>query len=505
MTTAYLLLGLATVAYCFYLYFTRTFNYWRSRYIAGPTPVPIFGNLKESTLRRENIAIVFKNIYEAYPNEKVVGVYRMTTPDLLIRDPDIVKQVMIKDFDIFPDRGIEYDKDGLGANLFHANGSTWRILRNKLTPIFTSGKLKNMLHLIIDRSDNFIKYMEHLTETQTEQEVFQLAQKFTITAISACAFGLDINIMKQDNVMEKLVKLDKRIFTTNYAAELDMMYPGIVSKLGSSLFPTDVREFFHSLVKQVVSVRNGEATNRQDFMDLILELRQAKQVEEVPITEKEEKKSIEITEGLMAAQAFVFYAAGYETSATTLGFMFMQLALNPAVQEKVAIEIKEVLKRHNDKITYEALQEMTYLERVFDETLRLFPVVDPLFRKVGADYKIPGTDVELKKGQTILVSASGIHHDEKYWPNPSKFDPDRFTPEKSASRHSAVYLPFGIGRRQCIGMRFAKVQSRVCAVRLLQRFRLEPTKDTPREIRYNPNRILLTILGGCKMNILPRE
>ncbi|XP_063628842.1 cytochrome P450 6B4-like [Cydia splendana] len=459
----------------------------------------------ESTLRRENIAIVFKKIYEAYPNEKVVGVYRMTTPDLLIRDPDIVKQVMIKDFDIFPDRGIEFDTDGLGANLFHANEKTWRILRNKLTPIFTSGKLKNMLHLIIDRSEHFIKYIENVIQTQTEQEVFQLAQKFTITAISACAFGLDIDITKQDNVMEMLMKLDKRIFTINYATELDMMYPGIVGKLGWSLFPADVKDFFHGLVKQVVSMRNGELTNRQDFMDLILELKQAKRVEEVQSPEKEENISIEITEGLIAAQAFVFYAAGYETSATTLGFMFMQLALNPEVQEKVAVEIKEVLKRHNDKITYEALQEMTYLERVLNETLRLFPVVDPLFRKVGADYKIPGTDVELKKGQTVLVSASGIHHDEKYWPDPSKFDPDRFTPEKSASRHPAVYLPFGIGRRQCIGMRFAKVQSRVCAVRLLQRFRLEPTEHTPRELRYNPDRIVLTIIGGCKLNILPRE
>ncbi|XP_048006886.1 cytochrome P450 6B5-like [Leguminivora glycinivorella] len=503
--TTYLLVGLAVVAYCFYLYFTRTFNYWRSRNVVGPTPVPIFGNVKESALRRENITMVFKNIYEAYSNEKVVGVYRMTTPDLLIRDADIVKQVMIKDFDIFADRGIRYDTDGLGTNLFHADEKTWRILRNKLTPIFTSGKLKNMLHLIIDRSDHFMKYVENLTETQTEQDVFQLAQKFTIAAISACAFGLDIDITEQNNVMEALMKLDKSIFTNNYTYEIDMMYPGMVSKLGLSLFPTDVRDFFHNIVRQVVNERNGKATNRQDFMDLILELKEAKRVQVGRITEEEEMKSIEITEGLIAAQAFVFYGAGYETSATTLGFMFMQLALNPEIQEKVVAEIEEVLKRYNDKITYEALQEMSYLERVFDETLRMYPVVDPLFRKVGADYKIPETDVELKKGQTVLVSASGIHHDAKYWPNPSKFDPDRFTSENSAGRHPAVYLPFGIGRRQCIGMRFAKVQSRVCAARLLRRFRLEPTDNTPRELRYNPNRIVLTIIGGCKLNLLPRK
>lgn len=467
--------------------------------------MPFFGNIKESVLRRKHFAIVLKDIYNAYPNEKVVGVYRMTTPALLIRDLDIVKQVMIKDFDNFPERGVEFDKDGLGANLFHADEALWRVLRNKFTPLFTTGKLKNMLHLMIDRSDDFIKYVENITRAQPEQEVFQLVQKFTIENISACAFGLDLDMTKEGDVQRKMRKIDKQIFTLNYAFELDMMYPGIISKIGTSLFPANIKRFFHDLVKQVVNVRKGEPTDRKDFMDLILELKREKQVHGAQRTKDEEKKSLELTEGIIAAQAFVFYAAGYESSATTMGFMLMQLAQNPEIQNKLAAEIKEVLRRHDDKVTYEALQDMTYLDRVFDETLRMYPVVDLILRKVVTDYKIPGSNAMLKKGQTVLISISGIHYDEEHWPNPLRFDPDRFSPENTANRHPAAYIPFGIGPRNCIGLRFAKVQSRVCMVQLLRRFRLLSTDHTRRDFHYDPRRIVLTPAGGFKIKLLPRE
>ncbi|XP_073960423.1 cytochrome P450 6B5-like [Choristoneura fumiferana] len=504
MTVSYIFVGLVTIAYGLYHFFTRTLSYWKDRNVAGPTPVPLFGNIMESTLRRAPIMVVMKKIYDQFPNEKVVGVYRMTTPNLLIRDPDIIKQIMIKDFDFFVDRGIEFSKEGLGANLFHADADTWRILRNKFTPLFTSGKLKNMLYLITERADNFIDHVEQISQKHPEQEMYQLVQKFTMTTIAACAFGLDIDTTKESETLETMKRIDKKVFSTNFAHELDMMMPGILKKFGGSLFPAEVKSFFFGLVDQIITARNGMPTNRKDFMDLILEMRQIKQLHGTKRTEDEKERTLELTESLIAAQAFVFYVAGYETSATTMIFMLYQLALNPDIQEKVAAEITEVLKRHDNKITYDALKEMSYLENVFDETLRMYPIVDPLQRNVTVDYEIPGTDITLKKGQTILVSVNGIHNDEKYWPNPTKFDPERFNALNSANRHSAVYLPFGIGPRNCIGMRFAKVQSRVCVVKLLQKFRLEPTAHTRRDFVYNAQRVVLSPLGGFKMNLVPR-
>ena len=137
------------LVYAVYRYFTRNFNYWKSRNVPGPKPTVLFGNLKESALRKKNLGVVIQELYDMFPNEKVVGVYTMTSPTLLIRDLDIVKHVLIKDFDTFTDRGMEFSKEGLGQNLFSADGETWAALRNRFTPIFTSGKLKNMFYLIL--------------------------------------------------------------------------------------------------------------------------------------------------------------------------------------------------------------------------------------------------------------------------------------------------------------------------------------------------------------------
>ncbi|XP_013140304.1 PREDICTED: cytochrome P450 6B2-like, partial [Papilio polytes] len=191
----YFLILCASVIASLYYYFTRTFIYWKERNIPGPKPLPFFGNIKDSALRSKHLTSVLQDIYNAYPNEKAVGVFRMTTPCLLLRDLDLIKQIMIKDFDQFVDRGLSFtaglnnaswigrslqsrnkttcwlitnrclnntgycilrpavSKEGLGFNLFHADTDTWKVLRNRFTPLFTSGKLKNMFYLMTEQGD----------------------------------------------------------------------------------------------------------------------------------------------------------------------------------------------------------------------------------------------------------------------------------------------------------------------------------------------------------------
>lgn len=96
-----------------------------------------------------------------FPNEEVIRIYRMTTPDLLIRDLDIIKNIMIKDLELFEDRGLCFSKKGLGNNLFLADGDTWRVLRSRFNPIFTPGKLENMFTLFHERVDVFMYVMTY--------------------------------------------------------------------------------------------------------------------------------------------------------------------------------------------------------------------------------------------------------------------------------------------------------------------------------------------------------
>ncbi|XP_014365966.2 cytochrome P450 6B5-like [Papilio machaon] len=496
-----LLSAVAALFAALYIYFTRTFNYWKSRNVVGPKPLPFVGNLKDSFFRRKQAIMVLKDIYDKFPKEKVVGIYRMTTPCLLIRDLDIIKNILIKDFDLFADRGVEFSDEGLGVNLFHADGERWRVLRNRFTPLFTSGKLKNMLRLMTECGDKFVNYVDEIIQTNAEHRMYPLVQRFTMASISACAFGIDLD----KNMLKSLQDLDKLVFTVNYGTELDMMYPGILKKLNGSLFPKSVNTFFDNLTKTVIKQRGGVPTNRKDFVDLILELRQKKVIEGTKRNDDEDVKALELTDSIIAAQTFIFYTAGYETSASTIAYMLYELAKNPDVQDRLIAEIDEVLKRHNGEITYECLSDMPYLGQTFDETLRKYPVADLLQRNAKVDYLIPGTDVTVKKGQTIVLSGWGIHRDPKYYPNPDKFDPERFSPENERNRHSCAYLPFGAGPRNCLGMRFAKWQSQVCIVKFLSKFRVEPSKNTQFDFEYNPTRLFAFPAGDINLNIVRRQ
>ncbi|XP_023934738.2 cytochrome P450 6B1 [Bicyclus anynana] len=487
-----------------YYYFTRTFKYWQSRNVPGPKPLPFFGNFKDFVLRKSTTAVELKRIYDAFPNEKFVGFYRMTSPSLLIRDLDLAKTILIKDFDTFDDRGTELSKKGLGANMFHAEFDIWRPLRTLFSPLFTIGKLKNMVHLINERGDVFVNQIKKITEVETEQEVYTLAQKFTMSSIFACIFGLDIS-SDDDLLIEKMIKIDKMSFSRNIAHEIDLLYPGVLKKFNASVFTEELANFFIGLVRDSIEGRNGMPSNRKDFIDLVLELKNQGNILETNKTKDESAVNcIQLTNEVIAAQAFIFYVAGYETSAATMALMLYELAMNPPIQDKIITEIEEVLNRHNGNITYDTMSELSYLEKAFNETLRKYPVVE-IQRRAKANYNIPGTDITIEKGTIVFVSTLGISHDEKYYPNPDKFDPERFSPENESKRHPCAYIPFGTGPRFCIGKLIGKLQSRLCVVKLLHNYRVEVSKKTPNTISFDPERVVLAPKGGIYLNLIPRK
>ncbi|XP_039749953.1 cytochrome P450 6B1-like [Pararge aegeria] len=492
---------------CFvYYYFTRTFKYWQSRNIPGPKPLPFFGNIKDFVFRKSNAAKLNKQFYDEYPNTKVVGIYRLTSPTLIIRDLDVIKKVLIKDFNYFDDRGMELGKEGLGANLFNANSDIWRPLRNIFSPLFTTGKLKNMIQLITERSDKFMDYVKKITEANPDQEVYSLIQKFTMSSIVACAFGLNISV-DNNSFLGKLIKIDRLSFARNIAQDLDLIYPGVLKKLNASFFTKQLSIFFLGLVSDIMTARNGVPSDRKDFIDLILELKNQGNIVDTNKTEDGVNaiEGVSLTNDVIAAQAFIFYAAGYETNASTLAYMMYELARNPQIQEKLIAEVDEVLDRHNGKITYEMItSELPYMDKVLNETLRKYPVAD-LQRRANTNYNIPGTDITIEKGTIIFVPTLGINYDEKYFPNPTKFDPERFSPENESKRHSCAFTPFGAGPRYCIGMLFAKIQSRVCLMKLLSNFRVETSMSTPTTIEIDPQRIVSAPKGGIHLNLITRK
>ncbi|XP_033228406.1 cytochrome P450 4g15-like isoform X2 [Belonocnema kinseyi] len=172
--------------------------------------------------------------------------------------------------------------------------------------------------------------------------------------------------------------------------------------------------------------------------------------------------------------------SAYDTVAVSLQYIMLMLASYPDVQEKLYQELKHIYGKvipENLSVATEDLKKMKYTERVIQESMRLFPTVPFLTRKVVQDLEIGG--YTLPQGSTAFISVIKVHRDEKYWPDPLKFDPDRFLPEEVAKRNPNCYMPFSIGPRNCIGSTYAMMEMKTVVAKILLKYVLKKEKIQP--------------------------
>ena len=162
--TEILIATLLAVLYWFYRYLIKNYDFWEKLHVVGPKPTLFFGNYKDVVLNKIHIADKGKEIYDSYPNEPAIGVYEGRKPVLMLKDPEMLKDVLIKSFPTFADRGYNVHEfvDPLTQNLFFLNFNKWKPLRQKLTPVFTSGKLKEMFYLVNGCGEHFEHYLDKL-------------------------------------------------------------------------------------------------------------------------------------------------------------------------------------------------------------------------------------------------------------------------------------------------------------------------------------------------------
>lgn len=204
----------------------------------------------------------------------------------------------------------------------------------------------------------------------------------------------------------------------------------------------DAKRFFLEMITTTISYRENNNVKRNDFMQSMIDLREA-----------EKGTSHQLSIEVIASNCLLFYNAGTETTSGTIGFLLYELALRQKLMRKLEDEIDETIKTNNGKMTYDIIQNMTYLDMCLKETLRKYPGLASLNRECTKDYKIPGSNLTIKKGMSTIISVMGIHYDPKYFPDPHKFDPERFRKGQETYNKDA-YMPFGDGPRQCIGMNF---------------------------------------------------
>ncbi|XP_053984249.1 probable cytochrome P450 6a14 [Hylaeus volcanicus] len=465
-------LGLfAAALFLFYYYATSTFDFWRKRGVKGPKPLPYVGNFMDVFLGKGSVSDCFVKAYYEFKDEPMIGVFGGRTPLLVLKDPDLMKDVLIKDFSVFAERtlGPVDDVEPLSVHLFRLDAPRWKPLRTRLSPVFTSGKLKEMFHLLLECSDHFVKYIEAQVDKGEPIECREIAAKYTTDVIGNCAFGLEMNALGAED--SPFRKIGRQIFQTSWKTFFrDRLreYPFLFKIVGRFFVDNEVNEFLTGITRETVNYRIKNNVRRNDFMDALVELKQ-----------HPEKLGIEkMTEQYLTAQAFVFFVAGFETSSVTISHVCFELALNPPIQEKLREDIKHVLRKTNGQVTYDCIKEMHYLDACLKETLRKYPVVLYLSRLALENYTFSGTKVSIPKGQQVFMPVVATQHDPDIYPDPEVFDPDRFTDGNDKSRHPMFFLPFGDGPRNCIGARFANYQSKLAIIRVLTDFKLEVCEKT---------------------------
>ncbi|XP_019700692.1 cytochrome P450 6B5-like [Harpegnathos saltator] len=460
-----------TILLSFY-YCLANFDYWKSRGVKGPQPIPFCGTIAKHLFKKICLGAYLREIYEQYPDEAMVGVFFREQPALVLRDPDLIKHVLIKDFSVFPEREIAvFDKaEPLSLHLFRIDGARWRPLRTQLSPVFTSGKLKDMFHLLLECAEHLERHLNEIVSKDLIIECRELTSKYTIDVIGSCAFGIEMNALKQKD--SEFQKLGVKIFRTDMKTYIRKLFrdvaPKLYNRIGIILDDHDVTNIMTNMIRNTIDYRKKNNFHRHDFIDALITLKN-----------HPEKLGLDhVPDIYIAAQLFVFFAAGFETSSTTMSNVLFELAQHLTIQKKVQAEIRQVLDNNNGAISYDSIKKMTYLEQVLKETLRKYPPVMFLARNAQQKYTFEHTNVSIDKNLKVYIPVFGIHYDPNIYPDPEVFDPERFNDQNMQSRNPMHYLPFGNGPRNCIGARFAAYQAKVGLIKILLNYDISVCEKT---------------------------
>lgn len=475
-----------------YLIFFKKRHDFRDWGIPQPDgELPILGiegkNLYKMFFKNRHLGDLMRDLYDLNKDAKYIGAHQFINPVIILRDIELVKAVLVKDFDHFADRkGLVDEKlePMLMKNLASLNGERWREIRQLLSPAFTSSKIKTMFKLMEKCAENFTNSFIKQGKNKEEIDTKDAFTKYTNDVIATCAFGIEIDSMKdpknefyvygrevtRNDGWKQIIGILKFVFMK--------FFPRLAKIFNVKLLSPKISDFFVDVIGSVVKTRDEKGITRPDMLQLMMDAR----------GKTSENVKLDILE--MTAQAFVFFLGGLETTSAHMCLVAHMLAINPEIQEKLHAEIDATVKETNGRLTYDAITHMPYLDAVFQETLRLHPQAVFLTRSCSKSYELPPTlpgakPYLVQPGIEVFVPVSGIHRDSRYYENPEKFVPERFLGKNIMTSGDVTSLGFGMGPRMCIGNRFAILETKVLFFNLLKKCRLEPCKKTCNPLKYS--------------------
>lgn len=358
--------AIVTLIFGVYFWIKKRYSYWADRKIDYVEPTFPFGNLRVNG-KKEHVSLALAKYYsEKKTSKPFIGLYFFHSPVVMATDTEFIRDVLIKDFQYFQDRGVFYNEkdDPLSAHLFNLEPNKWKELRSKLTPTFTSGKMKFMYPTIVNVANEFQKTLSQIVNDKEHVlELRDLLGRFTTDVIGTCAFGIECNSLKDPHATFR--QMGKKVFdvpkSSTIVRTLAQSFQGVAKFMKYRLHHKDVTDFFMGVVKETIAYREANNIQRNDFMNLLIQLKNHGH-----LSDGVKNNDGNLTLNEIAAQAYVFFLAGFETSSTTLTFALYELAVNKDIQDKARQHIETILNKYQGNLTYEALSEMTYIDHIIN-------------------------------------------------------------------------------------------------------------------------------------------
>jgi len=418
-------------------------------------------------------------------------------------DPNLIQLIFASNFNVFPHRTPGGGSIGGGHIFGHtldiiSDMPRWKRLRSTLSVGFSTKQLNQMMQAIETSIENFVNKIENLHGNEINAKM--VSGNFAADAFTTAAFSMsltaDTSIAEFDKVPFTKAMLDVLTPTVQFIIPVIVPYGGeMMDAFGLSVYPKKSIEYFEKFCRQILSQRKEIKEGRtSDFINLMLN------------AQIDESDKISSTKGMtldeMIAQLFVFFVAGYETTANTVTSILYFLAKNPQYIEKLRQEADGFEAKDMNSLTSESIPLTC---AILNEALRLLPPVGVNFRVAtlpnNAELELNG--IKFKDGFNVEIPNDLLHTHPEFWgQNGQEFYPERWLQDKSLEK-SWFFQPFGGGPRNCIGMRLALMEIKLGVLKIIQRF--DPVVETD-DVKFTRNSYtLLETNKPLMMKFKPRN